>query len=149
MTTISFQLSEGRHTIRVSKAGYDTLIAEINVGKNSVSCVSVNGVIPGRCGQSTAPGVVTSGWNVTVYLKTATSPSTDVCSWITSLGGWKNIQWSRDVLGIYYAFTDPTNNKIGFTPVWNDVLTTYAYFRDKTTGTPDEGNATQNGCGFT
>ena len=93
MTTISFQLSEGRHTIRVSKLGYDTLIAEINVGKNSVSCVSVNGVIPGRCGQSTAPGVVTSGWNVTVSLKETTA-ATGYDEWLASKGGLVNIKLS-------------------------------------------------------
>ena len=93
MTTISVELSEGKHTIRVSKTGYDTLTAEIDVGAGSVSCVSVNGVTPGRCGQSTGPGVVTSGWNVTVSLKETTA-ATGYDEWLASKGGLDNIQLS-------------------------------------------------------
>ena len=150
MTTISVELSEGKHTIRVSKDGYDTLTAEIDVGSSSVSCVSVNGVTPGRCGQSTGPGVVASGWNVTVSLKEATTAG--VCSWIAGLsGGWKSIEWRTHVLEAYYVYIGATGHSVGFSPVtWNDVLALYYYYIGKDSDDPSQGNNMKPpDCGFT
>jgi len=138
MMTIPVELSEGKHTIRVSKDGYDTLTAEINVGSSSVSCVSVNGVTPGRCGQSTGPGVVASGWNVTVSLKEATTA--DICSWITGKGGCDALA-AFDIMTLVKGYIG--KESLGFTVTASHISGAVAYYL----GQKASGN-TLTGCNF-
>ena len=144
MTTKS--LTEGNHNIQVTLTDYDTLNAVIDVTADGVLCVSVAG--DGACGGSGLPRVEVSGMGVKIYLKEATT-GTDVCSWITSIGGWKSIEWTIHVLKIYDAFLDHDSSLTGFIPEWNDVLVMYDYFLDEKIEVPTQGNANPNGCGFT
>ena len=75
------ELALGEHTVKWSNAGYDDLIAKINVMDTGVSCVSVD-VPGGACGSTTPPGVVVSDFTVTGYLK----KTADICSWIDESG---------------------------------------------------------------
>lgn len=134
--TRTTSLTEGNHSIQVSLSGYDTLNATINVSSTGVTCVS------GPCNTQGPPGVTTSGWTVTTYLKSATTVS-DVCSWINSIGGWENLQWTSHILEAYYVYIGASGHSIGFSPVtWNDVLGLYYYYIND----PSAGNA-KIGCG--
>ena len=113
------ELTLGEHTVKWSKAGYDDLIAKINVTDTGVSCVSVEG---GACGSTTPPGVVTSDFTVTGYLKTKV---TDFDSWVESKGGKDSIEYA-DVLEIGDAYLGIED--IGFTPTYNNVLTAGDYY---------------------
>ena len=136
METRTMSLTEGQHTIQISLAGYDTLNATINVSSTGVTC------IVGPCNTQGPPGVTTSGWTVTTYLKTA-SVISDVCSWIDSIGGWRNIQWASHVLEAYYVYIGAAGHSVGFSPVtWNDVLGLYYYYIND----PTAGNG-KIGCG--
>ena len=139
--TRTIELTEGNHSIYVALSGYDTLQATINVSSTGVACVSVVG---GACGGTGLPRVSTSGWTVSTFLKTATTVS-DVCSWIDSIGGWENLQWTSHVLEAYYVYIGASGHSIGFSPVtWNDVLGLYYYYINDLSA----GNG-KTGCGFT
>jgi len=81
------------YTIELTKAGYNDLVADIDVAEAGVSCLSVTG---GLCGSSTPPGVIASNFLVTGYLLV------DICTWITGLGGWEAIT-SMDALDLLKA----------------------------------------------
>jgi len=90
------ELALGEHTVKWSKAGYDDLIATINVMDTGVSCVSVKG---GACGSTTPPGVVISdSFTVTGYLKETFT----ICDYINS-AGWNNLT-NDHLLALYYKF---------------------------------------------
>lgn len=137
--TRTVSLTEGPHDIQISLDGYNTLQATINVSATGVTCVSVVG---GACGGTGLPRVSTSAWTVTTYLKTATTVD-DVCSWLTGLGGWRNLQWASHVLEAYYVYIGAAGHSVGFSPVtWNDVLGLYYYYIND----PTAGNG-KIGCG--
>ena len=83
---VMVSLTPGRHTIKMSLSGYETLNAEINVSTiGTISCVSVGS---GMCGSATPPGVTVAGSTVIGYLKE--SPVTPISSfddWVLSKGG--------------------------------------------------------------
>ncbi len=89
------ELALGEHTVKWSKAGCEDLIATINVTDTGVSCVSVEG---GACGSTTPPGVITSDFTVTGYLKETFT----ICDYIDS-AGWDNLT-SDHVYALYYKF---------------------------------------------
>jgi len=115
------ELALGEHTVKWSKAGYDDLIAKINVTDTGVSCVSVD-VPGGACGSTTPPGVVISDFTVTGYLKKIIK---DFASWITGKGGKDSIEYA-DVLEIGDAYLGIED--IGFTPTYDNVLTAGDYY---------------------
>lgn len=136
--TKTMALTEGNHTIQISLSGYDILQATINVSPTEVTCTA------GPCGTTGPPGVMASGWTVTTYLKT-TAVVSDVCSWITGLGGFRNLQWTSHVLEAYYVYIGAAGHSVGFSPVtWNDVLGLYYYYINDLSA----GNG-KTGCGFT
>jgi len=149
--TVPYQhsLEEGEYAITVTKNNYETVEARINVLSNGdVSCVDVTG---GSCGGSGYPRVETVGSSVRVFMDYSggtASVGGGVCDWIVSLGGWKAITWD-DVLAVKYAYLDPTNYSVGFSPVtWNDVLGTKYYYYGIDSNDPTNGN-TKTNCGFT
>jgi len=122
------------------QGGYDTLNAVIKVNPTNVTCESVSG---GACGGSGTPRLNVSGWIVTAYLKKSTV-SGGLCSWITSIGGRKNIMWANHVLEAYYVYTGVAGHSIGFSPVgWNDVLALYYYYVNNLASAEDKSK-----CGF-
>ena len=135
METRTVSLTERPHDIQISLDGYDPLIATINVSSTGVTCTV------GPCNTQGPPGVTTSGWTATIYLKTAAAAS-DVCSWVNSIGGWRNLQWALHVLEAYYVYIGAAGHSVGFSPVtWDDVLGLYYYLND-----PIAGNE-KIGCG--
>lgn len=143
--TKTTSLTEADHDVQIQLAGYETLDAVINVSATEVTCVSVAG---GACGGSGLPRLEASGWTVTAYLKEETAVS-DVCSWITSIGGWKSIEWTAHVLEAYYVYIGAAGHSVGFSPVsWSDVLGLYYYYIYRAENNPTPGND-QTGCGFT
>lgn len=138
METRTMLLEEGKsYSIQVQLLpDYETLNATIYVSSTGVTCTV------GPCGTTGPPGVVASGWTVTTYLKTAAVVG-DVCSWITGLGGWRNLQWTSHVLEAYYVYIGADGHSVGFSPVtWNDVLGLYYYYIND----PTAGNG-KIGCG--
>ena len=139
-------LAAGDHNITISKSNYETVVAKINVSsKGEVTCESVTGV--SGCGTG-YPRVEASGTSVKVYMA-QTEVVSDVCAWITGLGGWKSIQWTPHVLEAYYVYIGATGHSVGFSPVtWDDVLGLYYYYINQSINDPSAGNA-KTGCGFT
>jgi hypothetical protein len=117
------------------------------LSNGDVSCEDVTGVY--ECGTG-YPRVETVGSSVRVYMEyTGAAPTASgVCPWIVSLGGWKAITW-QDVLAVKYAYLDPANHSVGFSPVtWNDVLGVKYYYYGINENNPTNGNSKIN-CGFT
>jgi len=119
---MDIELALGEHTVKWSKAGYDDLIAKINVTDTGVSCVSVD-VPGGACGSTTPPGVVISDFTVTGYLKKTAIADFD--SWVATKGGTDSIEYA-DVLEIGDAYLGIAD--IGFAPTYDNVLTAGDYY---------------------
>ena len=133
METRTIDLTEGQHSIQVSLSGYNTLNATLSVSSTGVSCSSVTG---GSCS--------TSGWTVTTGLTPATTTG-DICSWITDIGGWRNLKWADHVLEAYYVYIGVSGHSVGFSPVtWDDVLGLYYYYINSLSAANGK-----TGCGFT
>jgi hypothetical protein len=112
METRTMALTEGQHTIQISLSGYDTLNATINVSSTGVTCTD------GPCNTTGPPGVVTSGWTVTTYLKEAVVTSS-YATWIAGKGGLTNATLP-DIFELKDAFIGLTN--IGFTPTLPQIM---------------------------
>lgn len=141
------QLTEGTHTIRWTLGGYQTLEAQVSVGPTgAVTCLSV---VSGNCNSGTPPGVIVSGSTITGYLKAAATPTptpeADICSWITSLGGWKAIA-AYDIMTLVSAYSGQVN--LGFTVTAAHIMGAVSYYSNKVGGTPASGNSL-TGCNFT
>jgi hypothetical protein len=136
-------LEVGSYDIVVTKSNYNPVYARINVSSTGqVSCTDA------VCLASGYPRVEASGTSVKVYMA-QTEVVSDVCAWITGLGGWKNIQWTSNVLEAYYVYIGATGHSVGFSPVtWDDVLGLYYYYINQSINDPSAGNA-KTGCGFT
>ena len=150
-TTVPYQhsLEEGEYAITVTKNNYETVEALITVlSTGAVVCGDVTG---GSCGGSGYPRVEVVGSSVRVYMEYSGGEAPvagGVCDWIVSLGGWRAITW-QDVLAVKYAYLDPANYSVGFSPVtWNDFLGVKYYYYGIDTNDPSNGNSKLD-CGFT
>jgi hypothetical protein len=132
-------LEAGKYNIIVTKRDYNTVYATINVSSTGqVSCTDA------VCLASGYPRVEASGTSVKVHMA-ATAVVSDACSWITSIGGWRNLQWTSHVLEAYYVYIGATGHSVGFSPVtWDDVLALYYYYIGDLSSAESK-----SGCGFT
>ncbi|MFH1769087.1 MAG: hypothetical protein ABH833_00275 [Parcubacteria group bacterium] len=134
---VVIDLAPGDHTVKWTLSGYSQLVAVINVGSTGiVTCKSVTG---GSCGSSTSPGVVVSGSTVTGYLKSG--EISNICSWITGLGGRTAIT-AYNIMSLVSAYSGATN--VGFTVTASHIMGVVAYY----SGNVSSGNSL-TGCAFT
>lgn len=114
METRTIALTEGKsYQIQVSLSpDYETLNATINVSSTGVTCTV------GPCNTQGPPGVMTSGWTVTTYLKAAIVTSA-YATWLVGKGGLTNVTLS-DIFELKDAFIGLTN--IGFTPTLPQIM---------------------------
>ena len=132
-------LEVGDYNIKVEKSGYEIVTAKTTVSSSGlVSCTDA------VCLASGYPRVVASASSVRVYMAEGVAVS-DVCTWITSIGGWRNLSWADHVLEAYYVYIGAAGHSVGFLPVtWDDVLVLYYYYIGSLSSAESK-----SGCGFT
>ena len=124
--TRTMALEEGTHTLVIRLNGYEDFKGKISVNSTSVVCMPQSGYAP--CSRTGLPRLETSAWIVTAYMKAKTTTD-NVCTWINSVGGSNNLQWTSHILEAYYVYIGASGHSVGFSSVtWDDVLGLYYYY---------------------
>lgn len=111
---------------------------------SSPSTYTVTHSTTNNCGTTWCPSQQITILSTATPTPTPTPVPGGVCSWITSVGGWNNLNWANNVLTAYYVYIGTPGYSVGYSPVtWVSVLGLYYYY----IGNKANGNS-QTGCSF-
>jgi len=117
---VTVNLTPGVHSIELELAGYAIFKGVINVATGgTVYCMSV---VDGSCGAYGMPGMSISVNVVTAILKEISS---DLCGWISGLGGWAELS-AYDIMTTINGYVGQED--LGFNVLSAHIMGVIAYY---------------------